>query len=90
MRKPNESGHSTEDVEGTLGRRWVFVDDFVSSGATLQRVIHAVNDNFLATCFMGVAEYRVIPTAKFHSRAALRRKAPTLEAFDHTTMPIGK
>jgi hypoxanthine phosphoribosyltransferase len=35
------SHHETK-VEGTIGERWIFVDDFVSSGATLRRVVQAI------------------------------------------------
>jgi hypothetical protein len=33
-RKSGDGSHSASEVEGTLGRRWIFVDDFVSSGRT--------------------------------------------------------
>jgi adenine/guanine phosphoribosyltransferase-like PRPP-binding protein len=41
VRKDNDGSHSDLPVEGTLGRRWLFVDDFVSTGATFKRV-HSV------------------------------------------------
>lgn len=30
--------HSNNTVEGEIGRKWLFVDDFISSGVTLHRV----------------------------------------------------
>jgi adenine/guanine phosphoribosyltransferase-like PRPP-binding protein len=45
IRKPNVDSHSSKRVEGRVGKRWVFVDDFVSSGATYQRVRNAVQDH---------------------------------------------
>lgn len=38
VRKPNDGTHSSKSAEGTLGKRWVFVDDLVASGRTLVRV----------------------------------------------------
>ena len=38
VRKPGVSSHSHRDLLGELGERFVFVDDFVSSGATRRRV----------------------------------------------------
>lgn len=38
VRKPEDSTHSSLPVEGDLGRRWVFVDDFIASGKTFRRV----------------------------------------------------
>lgn len=36
VRKDNDGSHSGSIYEGTIGNRWVFVDDFISSGATLR------------------------------------------------------
>lgn len=38
LRKPGEKSHSYSEAEGTLGRRWVFVDDLVDSGSTWKTV----------------------------------------------------
>lgn len=45
VRKPGVKAHSSKAVEGRVGKRWLFVDDFVSSGETYQRVRHAVNNH---------------------------------------------
>lgn len=38
IRKPGDSNHRERAIEGEVGDRWIFVDDFVSSGSTLNRV----------------------------------------------------
>lgn len=42
IRKPGDGTHSDEPGEGMHGDRWLFVDDFVSSGSTRTRVLEAV------------------------------------------------
>lgn len=42
-RKDGDGSHSSECIEGTIGRRWVFVDDLISSGNTLTKTIISVN-----------------------------------------------
>lgn len=45
VRKTEERSHRERCIEGTeLGKRWLFVDDWVSTGATLRRVHQAVSD----------------------------------------------
>ncbi len=53
IRKDNDSSHSSYPAEGVLGRRWLFVDDFVSSGTTFRKVIAGVN-----TCVSDLGRYR--------------------------------
>lgn len=43
VRKPNDGSHHSGRMIGQLGRRWVFVDDFVSSGTTRNRVRQSVH-----------------------------------------------
>ena len=43
VRKNNDGTHSSLPVEGELGERWVFVDDFVNSGHTRRHVWKTVN-----------------------------------------------
>lgn len=38
VRKPDDSAHACYQVEGTLGKRWLFVDDCIESGKTWVRV----------------------------------------------------
>lgn len=42
VRKPNDGSHHNGTMIGNLGAKWVFVDDFVSSGATRRRVKDAI------------------------------------------------
>lgn len=48
VRKPGVSSHAGSYTlyEGQMGRRWAFVDDFISSGDTLFRVLDSVEDEF--------------------------------------------
>jgi hypothetical protein len=48
VRKPDNS-HSDREVEGTVGKRWVFVDDLISTGATLRETIAALERFKLAS-----------------------------------------
>jgi len=43
VRKPDNS-HSDTRVEGSIGNRWVFVDDLIDSGATFVRVATEVRN----------------------------------------------
>jgi hypothetical protein len=42
VRKPGDGSHSCRTVEGSIGRRWVFVDDLIDSGKTYRRVVEAI------------------------------------------------
>jgi adenine/guanine phosphoribosyltransferase-like PRPP-binding protein len=42
VRKDGDSPHAAYSVVGTIGERWIFVDDFISGGATIRRVWKAV------------------------------------------------
>lgn len=45
IRKEGDGSHgSSAGFEGRIGDRWIFVDDFVVSGGTRERVIQAVTD----------------------------------------------
>ena len=43
-KETDDSHHGRGRLLGQLGSRWIFVDDFVSSGRTRQRVIEKVYD----------------------------------------------
>jgi orotate phosphoribosyltransferase len=63
VRKPTDSSHSNAPFEGTIGDRWVFVDDFISTGATLVRVVNTIKDasaqyGGAPTTFVGAWEYQ--------------------------------
>lgn len=61
VRKANDGSHSSAPVEGKLGKRWLFVDDLVSSGATFGRVWDVLAglqaDRQFTTEFVGVFLY---------------------------------
>jgi len=42
VRKDDEQSHASTRIEGEIGTRWLFVDDFISSGRTYRRVQAAV------------------------------------------------
>src|SRR5690242_5394879 len=42
VRKDGEDSHHTGPMVGVLGKRWIFVDDFISTGATRTRVLSAI------------------------------------------------
>lgn len=46
VRKENDGSHGWNKVEGMVGSTWLFVDDLVSSGATVRRVQRLMRDNF--------------------------------------------
>lgn len=43
--RKDDGAHSMHGCEGTLGARWVFVDDLIDSGATERRVHNSVRDH---------------------------------------------
>jgi hypothetical protein len=57
VRKGGDGSHSYNPVEGNVGRRWVFVDDLICSGATRQRVRDAMElfseQNDFKTTYVG-------------------------------------
>jgi hypothetical protein len=70
VRKPSDlqvgGSHAYDIYEGTMGERWALVDDFVCTGATVQRVWQSVADEFLwnrwpsrvwNTRFVGMFQY---------------------------------
>lgn len=42
VRKEDEQSHASTGIEGEIGTRWLFVDDFIASGNTYRRVRAAV------------------------------------------------
>jgi orotate phosphoribosyltransferase len=55
-KETDDSHHGSGRLLGDLGERWIFVDDFVSSGRTRKRVIEKVNDAACEIDFMGKTE----------------------------------
>lgn len=42
VRKSTEDCHSGQFIEGTIGHRWLFVDDLIDRGGTLEQVVDKV------------------------------------------------
>lgn len=45
----DDSHHRTGRLVGQLGERWIFVDDFISSGRTRNRVIGKISEALIET-----------------------------------------
>ena len=58
VRKPSDINHSGMPIEGEVGRKWVFVDDFVETGQTLQLVKYAVGREVPESHYEGTFEYQ--------------------------------
>lgn len=57
VRKPDNT-HSSNQVEGKIGQRWLFVDDLVCSGNTLRRVQAVISTTAgPKTQYVGCYEY---------------------------------
>lgn len=57
VRKENVDTHAYRPIEGKLGHRWLFVDDLVCTGATLRRVVKAVDTLTFNLSFDWKTEY---------------------------------
>lgn len=44
-KETDDSHHGKGKLLGSIGDRWIFVDDFVSSGTTRRRVIEKINES---------------------------------------------
>lgn len=61
-KETDDSHHGKGRLLGQLGTRWIFVDDFVSSGNTRQRVIDKVTEAAVNYCQMTefIGEYMYV------------------------------
>ena len=60
VRKANDGSHHNGVMVGDLGRRWIFVDDFISSGDTKRRVSMAIDGVGHPTKYVGDYLYGLI------------------------------
>ena len=84
LRKPNDSAHSSLTAEGTLGDRWVFVDDLIDSGATLRAAVEHVtrlaencrawNEQWGGTTFVGAYLYENYGDPRFWHADKLKKR----------------
>jgi len=79
VRKENDGSHSYHPVEGTLGKKWLFVDDLVGSGRTFARVWDTieglVEDRKFKTEFVGTflyTDYEFVSPASSRTRRWLK------------------
>jgi len=84
VRKPKDSIHSAGLAEGFLGERWLFIDDFISSGGTFNRV-HAVVELIAAerghiTQCAGAFCYDELPDNRFRDMARMRDEVNGVDA----------
>lgn len=91
VRKRGEHAHSDRSVEGMVGERWIFVDDFIASGATQMRVIKTMAEVTSAE-FMGTWLFRsphFQPPTQAHGYIPPRPKIePILDTvFDLAKLP---
>lgn len=57
VRKENDGSHGWNKIEGVVGRKWLFVDDLVSSGTTVRRVCRLMRENFPDSQLVGAYLY---------------------------------
>lgn len=43
VRKTGDGSHSARQIEGKLGKRWIFVDDLICTGDTFKKSIETIN-----------------------------------------------
>ena len=74
-KEDDRSTHSYDRVEGSLGRRWVFLDDFTETGKTRKRVRSVVTDaaaNYgVETSFVGSLLYQAMTFANGNNKTVL-------------------
>lgn len=85
VRKPNDSSHSDGLIEGTLGAKWLFVDDFISSGSTFNRVYETVwqaaEENRHTTECVGVFQYERPEGHQYRTFDAIRKENAMVESL---------
>lgn len=57
VRKSGDSLHREFAIEGTVGDKWIFVDDFVATGRTRREVITEISDGIRGTEYVGTYQY---------------------------------
>lgn len=57
VRKPNDGSHDYHKIVGNVGSRWIFFDDFVSTGNTRKRVKVMMRECEPSSTYVGTFEY---------------------------------
>jgi len=68
IRKDPGSSHASTELEGYIGKRWIFVDDLIDSGATLKRVKQVVADRCKANSYWDGHKTEYVGTYLYHTR----------------------
>jgi hypothetical protein len=75
-RKPSEATHSTNIIEGTIGSRYIFLDDFISTGTTLNRVGLAIKTEAECRGLFASEVPRLIATYEYNWRRPVMSWTP--------------
>lgn len=75
IRKPGENTHHSGRFIGDIGRQWLFVDDFISSGQTLAQVYDVVQQVAPTRTFAGAYLYndRQMEVPKFRDALSIKQ-----------------
>jgi orotate phosphoribosyltransferase len=57
VRKSLKNSHSSSYVEGYMGKRYIIIDDFISSGKTINRILNKVSDSIEDSKCVGILLY---------------------------------
>lgn len=68
-KESDDSHHGRGRLMGRLGKRWIFVDDFVGSGATRRYVIDKINDAHILAFNPGLIDTTFVGTYLYADRA---------------------
>ena len=69
--RKEKTTHTSRLVEGAIGDRWLFVDDFISSGDTLRRTRNEVNYVADGSVLVGTFVYELGAGGQFTPAASL-------------------
>lgn len=79
IRKPGDSRHAYQQFEGEIGDRWIFVDDFISSGETRDRVrsvVRRLASEYNPTIFVGSYLYDSATDSFAYERGEIGKYVP--------------
>lgn len=62
-KETDDSHHGKGKLVGQLGERWIFVDDFILTGATRERVIRKISENLMGFKVTMVGQYMYMSRA---------------------------
>lgn len=65
VRKDGDGSHSGIRVEGQVGKRWIFADDFICGGGTMKRVLNMMKKKHPEAVFVGCYQYERDEVGRF-------------------------